>query len=86
MKTNFIWGVATAAPQVEGAWLEGGKGLNIWDAYTHTPGKIANGDTSEVACDHYHRLEEDIGLIADLGGATDFPSAGPAFSQTARAP
>ena len=64
---QFIWGVATAAHQVEGAWLEGGKGLNIWDAYSHTPGKITNGDTSAVACDHYHRYEEDIDLIADLG-------------------
>ena len=69
MKSNdeFIWGVATAAHQIEGAWLEGGKGLNIWDAYSHTPGKITNGDTSAIACDHYHRYEEDIDLIADLG-------------------
>lgn len=69
MKPNdeFIWGVATAAHQIEGAWLEGGKGLNIWDAYSHTPGKITNGDTSAIACDHYHRYEEDIDLIADLG-------------------
>jgi beta-galactosidase len=66
-KDNFIWGVATAAHQVEGAWLKGGKGLNIWDAYSHTPGKITNGDTSEVACDHYHRYQEDVDLIADLG-------------------
>ncbi|CAA6692313.1 MULTISPECIES: GH1 family beta-glucosidase [unclassified Lentimonas] len=67
MKKDFIWGVATAAHQVEGAWLEDGKGLNIWDAYSHTPGKITNGDHSEVACDHYHRYEEDIDLIANLG-------------------
>jgi len=69
MKSNekFIWGVATAAHQIEGAWLEGGKGLNIWDAYSHTPGKITNGDTSAIACDHYNRYEEDIDLIADLG-------------------
>jgi len=67
MKEDFIWGVATAAHQVEGAWLEDGKGLNIWDAYSHTPGKITNGDHSEVACDHYHRYEEDIDLIANLG-------------------
>ncbi|HAV12121.1 MAG TPA: beta-glucosidase [Opitutae bacterium] len=66
-KENFIWGVATAAHQVEGAWLEDGKGLNIWDAYSHTPGKITNEDTSAVACDHYHRYEEDVDLISDLG-------------------
>ncbi|WP_269537210.1 GH1 family beta-glucosidase [Cerasicoccus fimbriatus] len=64
---NFIWGVATAAHQIEGAWLEGGKGLNTWDVFSHTPGKIANGDTSAVACDHYHRYEEDIELMAQLG-------------------
>lgn len=66
-KDNFIWGVATAAYQVEGAWLEGGKGLSIWDAYSHTPGKIQNGDTGDIACDHYHRLEEDVTLMAKLG-------------------
>ncbi len=62
-----MWGVATAAHQIEGAWLEDGKGLNIWDVYSHTPGKITNADTSEVACDHYHRFEEDIQIMADLG-------------------
>ena len=66
-KKDFAWGVATAAHQIEGAWLEGGKGMNIWDAYSHTPGKITNGDTSAVACDHFHRYQEDIDLIADLG-------------------
>lgn len=67
MNKDFYWGVATAAHQIEGAWLEGGKGLNTWDAFSHTPGKIANGDTSAVACDHYHRYEEDIALMAALG-------------------
>ncbi|MGE9295215.1 MAG: GH1 family beta-glucosidase [Puniceicoccales bacterium] len=66
-KNYFTWGVATAAHQIEGAWLEGGKGMSIWDAFSHTPGKIANGDTSETACDHYHRYEEDIELMAQLG-------------------
>ncbi|MDQ8205932.1 GH1 family beta-glucosidase [Coraliomargarita sp. SDUM461003] len=64
---EFTWGVATAAHQVEGAWLEDGKGLNVWDAFSHTPGKIKNGDTADVACDHYHRYEEDIDLIEQLG-------------------
>ncbi|CAE8700245.1 unnamed protein product, partial [Polarella glacialis] len=63
----FVWGVATAAYQVEGAWQEGGKGLSIWDAYAHTPGKIENGDTGDVACDQYHRYEEDVLLMKELG-------------------
>jgi beta-glucosidase len=67
MKNDFMWGVATASHQVEGAWLEDGKGLSIWDAYAHTPGKITNEDHSEVACDHYHRFEEDIQLMQELG-------------------
>lgn len=66
-QSKFHWGVATAAHQIEGAWLADGKGLNIWDAYCHTPGKIDNGDTSEVACDHYHRVEEDVALMVELG-------------------
>ncbi|MBC2601754.1 GH1 family beta-glucosidase [Puniceicoccus vermicola] len=67
MKTPFYWGTATAAYQIEGAWLEDGKGLNIWDAYSHTPGKIKNADTGDVACDHYHLFEKDIELMAELG-------------------
>lgn len=67
MSDQFYWGVATAAHQIEGAWLEDGKGMNIWDAYCHTPGKIENGDTSEDACDHYHRIEEDVALMKKLG-------------------
>jgi len=64
---DFTWGTATAAYQIEGGWLEGGKGLSIWDAFTHIPGKIANGDTGEVTCDHYHKFREDIALMAELG-------------------
>ncbi|MDF3129825.1 GH1 family beta-glucosidase [Kiritimatiellaeota bacterium B1221] len=67
MKKNFIWGTATSAHQIEGAWLEDGKGMNIWDAFSHTPGKIANEDHSEVACDHYHLYETDIAHMKDLG-------------------
>jgi beta-glucosidase len=65
--SDFIWGVATASYQVEGAWLEGGKGLGIWDAFSHTRGKTLNGDTGDVACDHYHRFEEDVLLMKELG-------------------
>jgi len=64
---GFYWGTATAAYQIEGAWNEDGKGPSIWDTYAHTPGKIANGDTGDVANDHYHRYKEDVALIKDIG-------------------
>ncbi|MBI3175515.1 MAG: beta-glucosidase [Chloroflexi bacterium] len=64
---KFLWGAATAAYQVEGGWDADGKGESIWDRFSHTPGKITNGDTGDVACDHYHRYEEDIALMRQLG-------------------
>jgi beta-glucosidase len=64
---GFFWGTATAAYQIEGAWNEDGKGPSIWDTYAHTPGKIKNGDTGDVANDHYHRYKEDVKLMKDLG-------------------
>jgi beta-glucosidase len=64
---GFYWGVATASYQVEGAWDEDGKGESIWDRYAHTPGNIANGDTGDVANDHYHRYKEDVALMKDIG-------------------
>lgn len=64
---GFVWGSSTSSHQIEGAWLEGGKGLSIWDVFSHTPGKILNGDTADVATDHYHRFREDVALMANMG-------------------
>jgi len=64
---NFIWGSATSAYQIEGAWLEGGKGPSIWDAFSHTPGKTYQGHTGDRACDHYHRWRDDVALMAAMG-------------------
>jgi len=64
---NFVWGAATAAYQIEGAWLADGKGESIWDRFSHMDGTIANGDTGDVACDHYNRMESDVALMKDLG-------------------
>jgi beta-glucosidase len=64
---DFVWGVATAAPQIEGAAFEDGKGESVWDRFARVPGKVANGDTLDVACDHYHRYKSDIALMRELG-------------------
>ncbi|MFJ9530173.1 GH1 family beta-glucosidase [Streptomyces cyaneofuscatus] len=64
---DFTWGVATAAYQIEGAVTEDGRSPSIWDTFSHTPGKVDNGDTGDTACDHYHRVPEDIGLIKQVG-------------------
>ena len=63
---GFVWGAATASYQIEGAWDEDGKGPSIWDEFSHTPGKVAGGDTGDVACDHYHRYREDVALMKSL--------------------
>lgn len=64
---GFLWGSATASYQIEGAVAEGGRGPSIWDTYSHTPGRVLNGDTGDVADDHYHRWQEDVGHIKQLG-------------------
>jgi beta-glucosidase len=64
---GFLWGSATASYQIEGAAAEGGRGPSIWDTYSHTPGRVLNGDTGDVADDHYHRWAEDVGHIKNLG-------------------
>jgi hypothetical protein len=64
---GFAWGTATASYQIEGAVEEDGRSPSIWDTFSHTPGKVQNGDTGDVTDDHYHRYEEDIELMAGLG-------------------
>jgi beta-glucosidase len=63
---GFLWGTATAAYQVEGAWQEDSKGESIWDRFTHTPGKVKGGTTGDVACDQYHLYAQDIALAKRL--------------------
>ncbi|MEU4381659.1 GH1 family beta-glucosidase [Micromonospora echinofusca] len=64
---GFLWGAATAAYQIEGAAAEGGRTPSIWDTFSHTPGRVVEGHTGDVACDHYHRMGADVALMAELG-------------------
>jgi beta-glucosidase len=64
---DFLWGAATAAYQIEGAADEDGRGRSIWDTFSHTPGRVRDGDTGDVAADHYHRWRDDVALMAELG-------------------
>ncbi|MFN2110598.1 MAG: ribonuclease P protein component [Anaerolineae bacterium] len=64
---DFVWGAATAAYQIEGAWDEDGRGESVWDRFAHTPGHVLHGHTGDVACDHYHHWWEDVALMRDLG-------------------
>jgi len=63
---KFLWGMASASYQVEGAWNEDGKGESIWDRFAHTVGKVKGGSTGDVACDQYHRYKEDIAILKRL--------------------
>ncbi len=75
---DWVWGAGTAAYQIEGAVRDGGRGFSIWDAFCRVPGKIAHGHTGDIACDHFHRVPEDIGLMRELGlGAYRFSVAWP---------
>ena len=67
LPVDFTWGVSTSSYQIEGAVDEDGRGQSIWDVYCRQSGRIANGDTGDVACDHYHRYAEDVALMGDLG-------------------
>ncbi len=64
---GFLWGAATSAYQIEGAWNDDGKGESIWDRFAHRPYNILNGDTGDMACDHYHRMPQDVALMKELG-------------------
>lgn len=64
---HIAFGAATAAYQIEGAYNEDGRGMSIWDIFSHTPGKVKNGDTGDIACDHYHHVQEDVALLKNLG-------------------
>ncbi len=64
---DFLWGAGTSSYQIEGAWKEAGKGESVWDVFSHIPGKVDNNENGDIACDHYHRYEEDILLMKELG-------------------
>lgn len=64
---DFLWGSATASYQVEGAFREDGRGMTVWDKFSHTPGKVTNGDNGDIADDHYHRFAEDIEMMKKMG-------------------
>ncbi len=82
--SDFRWGAATASYQIEGGAREGGRGVSIWDTFSHTPGRVLGGDTGDVACDHYHRWREDIAIMRELGLDTYRLSlAWPRFQPTA---
>jgi beta-glucosidase len=75
---GFLWGVSTSAYQIEGAVNEDGRGLSIWDTFSHLPGNIEGTDTGDIACDHYHRWPDDVALMRELGiGAYRLSTAWP---------
>ena len=65
--SDFYFGAATASYQIEGGFAEGGRGPSIWDTFSKTPGRVWNGDTGDVACDHYHRYADDVAAMAEIG-------------------
>ena len=80
---GFAWGVATAAYQIEGAVSEAGRGDSIWDTFCRQPGVIRDGQTGDIAADHYHRWPEDVALMARLGiGTYRFSLAWPRIQPT----
>ena len=84
---DFAWGTATASYQIEGAVSEAGRGASIWDAFTRVPGAILDGCNGDIACDHYHRVAEDVALMTDLGvNAYRFSIAWPRIQPTGAGP
>ncbi|MDR1825161.1 MAG: beta-glucosidase [Bifidobacteriaceae bacterium] len=84
---DFTWGTATASYQIEGAVRDDGRGPSIWDTFSHTPGKVLNGDTGDVADDHYHRWQEDVDIMSELGvGAYRFSVAWPRIQAEGKGP
>jgi beta-glucosidase len=84
---GFKWGVSTSAYQIEGAVTENGRGPSTWDTFCAEPGRILNGDTGAVACDHYHRYAEDVALMRDLGvDVYRFSFAWPRIQPTGQGP
>jgi beta-glucosidase len=84
---GFLWGAATAAYQIEGAVGEDGRGPSIWDTFSATPGKVRNGDTGAIAAEHYHRYQQDVALMAELGlRAYRFSVAWPRIQPEGRGP
>ena len=67
--SDFTWGFAASAYQIEGATTEDGRGPSVWDTFARVPGAVVNGETGDIACDHYHRYREDVGLLAELGAS-----------------
>ena len=68
---GFLWGAASSAYQIEGAAQSDGRGPSVWDTFSHTPGKVRGGDTGDISCDFYHRSEQDLDLLKELGELAD---------------
>ncbi len=87
LPAGFVFGASTASYQIEGAWDEDGKGPSIWDTFTTEPGRIKDGSSGQVACDHYHRYVEDVGLMQRLGiGAYRFSIGWPRIQPDGQGP
>ena len=87
LPADFRFGTSTSAYQIEGAVAEDGRGPSVWDTFAAEPGRIADGTSGDAACDHYHRVDEDVALLADLGADSyRFSIAWPRVQPTGRGP
>ena len=66
-KKDFVWGAAASSYQVEGAYNEDGRGLSVWDVFSHENGNVFGGHTGDTACDHYHKFRDDVKLMKEIG-------------------